>query len=355
MPVLRILLLPFAFLYKLITDFRNHLYDIGSKKSIEFNAFIIGVGNLTVGGTGKTPFVELLVRELKHRFRLAVLSRGYKRKTHGFKLADEFDDSNTLGDEPFQYFTKFRNEVKVAVGEDRALAISELLFQDEKTEIIILDDAYQHRRVKPQINILLNDYNRPFYNDFVLPSGLLRESRKHAARADLVIVTKCPVELEDIEMQEINQQIDRYTQNNTPIFFASIKYLSPKQFYGKGKFSKNVFLFSGIANAKPLSEYVDKNYNLIGHKEYPDHYSFTKKDLKEIVDIFDSLAGTSKCLLTTEKDMARLMSMKEEAGILMQYPVFYLPIELYFLRNGDFFANYLNETISQSFNNNKFN
>jgi len=355
MPVLRILLLPFAFLYKLITDFRNHLYDIGNRKSMGFDTFIIGVGNLTVGGTGKTPFVELLVRELKHRFRVAILSRGYKRKTHGFKLADEFDDSNTLGDEPFQYFTKFGKEVCVAVGEDRAIAIPELLFHDESTEIIILDDAYQHRRVKPQLNILLNDYNRPFYNDFVLPSGLLRESRRHANRADLVIVTKCPSELEDLEMQAINQLISRYTKNDVPIFFTSIKYLSPRKLYGKEKFSENVFLFSGIANAKPLKDYVDKNYNLLGHKEYPDHYSFSKKDLKEIVDLFDSLAYTSKCLLTTEKDIARLKSMKEEAGFLKEYPVFYLPIELYFLRNGDFFAKYLNETISQRYKNNKVN
>ncbi|MCK5700299.1 MAG: tetraacyldisaccharide 4'-kinase, partial [Cyclobacteriaceae bacterium] len=180
MPIIRILLLPFAFLYKLATDFRNHLFDVGSKKSIEFDRFIISVGNLTVGGTGKTPFVELLIRELKTKYQLAVLSRGYKRKTRGFKLADENDDSKTLGDEPFQYFTKYGKEIRVAVGEKRARAIPEIIFYDEKIEVIILDDAYQHRSVKPHLNILLNDYYRPFYRDYVLPSGLLRESRNHA-------------------------------------------------------------------------------------------------------------------------------------------------------------------------------
>ncbi|MCK5369797.1 MAG: tetraacyldisaccharide 4'-kinase, partial [Cyclobacteriaceae bacterium] len=165
MPILRILLLPFAIVYKLITDIRNHLYNIGYKRSKKFDRFIISVGNLTVGGTGKTPFVELLIREMKNKYQLAVLSRGYKRKTSGFIIAKDTDNSETLGDEPFQYYTKYGKEVVIAVGEKRALAIPEIISHDNEIDIIILDDAYQHRSVTPHLNILLNDYNRPFYDD----------------------------------------------------------------------------------------------------------------------------------------------------------------------------------------------
>lgn len=355
MPILRILLLPFAFLYKLITDFRNHLYDVGNKKSIEFDRYIISVGNLTVGGTGKTPFVELLIRALKDSFNIAVLSRGYKRKTRGFRLAGSEDNAMTLGDEPFQYYTKFGTEVKVAVGEDRAMAIPEIVFSDESTQLIILDDAYQHRSVKPQLNILLSDYNRPFYNDYVLPAGRLRESRKHANRAHAIVITKCPANLDTSEMEKIEQQVQAYTKTGTPIFYTGIKYLEPQRLYGTEDFSENVYLFSGIANATPLVNYVDTNFNLLGHKKYPDHYSFSIGDLQEIMSSFAGLKIKDKCLLTTEKDMVRLLSIKEEAGFLIDYPIFYLPIELYFLRNGDFFADYLKEEISQGMKNIEFN
>ena len=154
--------MPFTFIYKIITDFRNHLYDIGSRKSIEFDRFIISVGNLSVGGTGKTPFVELLIRELADLYHLAVLSRGYRRKTRGFRLAGPEDNARTLGDEPFQYYRKYNKRIKVAVAEERALAIPEIVFNENKIRIVILDDAYQHRSVKPQLNILLTDYNHPF-------------------------------------------------------------------------------------------------------------------------------------------------------------------------------------------------
>lgn len=354
MPILRILLLPFAFLYKLITDFRNHLFDIGNRKSIEFDRFIINVGNLAVGGTGKTPFVELLIRELNGSLNIAVLSRGYKRKTRGFRLANSKDNAMTLGDEPFQYFTKFGSEVKVAVGEDRALAIPEIIFRDEATQLVILDDAYQHRSVKPQLNILLSDYNRPFYNDYVMPAGRLRESRKHANRADAIVITKCPENIDTPEIEKIERHVQAYSKTGTPIFYTGIKHLEPKRLFGSEDFSENVYLFSGIANATPLVNYVDTNFNLLGHKKYPDHYSFSIGDLKEIMSSFAKVKTKNKCLLTTEKDMVRLLSMKEEAGFLMEYPIFYLPIELYFLRNGDFFADYLKEEISQGMKNFEF-
>lgn len=345
MPIIRILLLPFSILYRLITDFRNHLYDIGYYKSIEFDRFIISVGNLTAGGTGKTPFVELLIREMIANYRLAVLSRGYKRKTRGFKLAKETDNSITIGDEPFQYLTKFGKEIIVAVGENRRLAIPKIKFSDEKVEVIILDDAYQHRSVKPNLNILLNDYHRPFYKDNVLPAGLLRESRKHANRADIVVVTKCPEELGKKEMDFIKQQISKYSGNSKPVYFTSIKYLKPQRLYGNENFSEDIVLFTGIANSLPMEDFVEKNYNLLSHRKFPDHYSFTKKDLSDLIKSFEEINSDYKCLLTTEKDMVRLVSTKEAGRLLGNYPVFYLPIELYFLENGDCFANELEKKV----------
>jgi len=313
---------------------------------MEFDRFIISVGNLTVGGTGKTPFVELLIRQMKTKYRLAVLSRGYKRKTRGFKLANENDNSETLGDEPFQYFTKYGKEVLVAVGENRALAIPEIISYDEKTEVIILDDAYQHRKVNPTLNILLNDYYRPFYKDYVLPAGLLREPRNQAKRAEIIVVTKCPEELGKVEMMSINQQIAKYSGRSTPVYFSGIKYLKPQKLFGSQKFSKNVMLFTGISNSAPLEDFIKKNYNLLHHKKFPDHHSFTKKDLSDIIKSFDKFNLEDKCLLTTEKDMVRLISMKEEARSLMVFPIFYLPIELYFLENGDCFADELENKIN---------
>jgi tetraacyldisaccharide 4'-kinase len=339
MPQLKLLLLPFAVVYKAITDFRNHLYNIGSKPSTQFDRLVISVGNLTVGGTGKTPFVELLIRHLMPKYKLAVLSRGYGRKTSGFRLATADDNAKTLGDEPFQYQTRFGKDVTVAVGEDRAMAIPEILFRKDDVELVILDDAYQHRRVRAGLNILLNDFQRPFYKDHVMPAGLLRESRKHADRADVVVVTKCPAELDEPEMRQIQFEIQKYAGTETPVFFSCIRYLEPKSIYGANKMPKHVFLFSGIANHKPIEDYVKKQYQLLDHKKFPDHYSYSNGDLRQLARRFDQIELADKCLLTTEKDMVRLLSMNEQ--FLRAYPVFYLPIELYFLKNEDSFTRLL--------------
>jgi tetraacyldisaccharide 4'-kinase len=213
-----------------------------------------------------------------------------------------------------------------------------MIFHDEKIEVIILDDAYQHRSVKPHLNILLNDYYRPFYQDYVLPSGLLREARNHAKRADIVVVTKCPEELEKQDMDHVEQQIVKYSGQTTPVYFTGIKYLQPQRLFGTQNFSENVLLFTGIANASPLENFVEKHYNLLGHRKYSDHHSFTKEDLTALIKSFEEINFDHKCLLTTEKDMVRLISMEEETRFLKNYPVFYLPIELYFLKNGDCFA-----------------
>ncbi|NJN25972.1 MAG: tetraacyldisaccharide 4'-kinase [Cyclobacteriaceae bacterium] len=349
MPILRILLLPFSCLYALATDLRNRMFDWGIKKTTAFDPFIISVGNITAGGTGKTPFVELLIRLLKDRYTVAVLSRGYRRQTKGFVLADATANAKSIGDEPFQYYSKFGREIAVAVGEKRALAIPRLIAKINKLEVIILDDAFQHRSVARDLDILLSDYHRPFYKDAVLPAGLLRESRRHAKRADVVVVTKCPHELALKEKESIIQQIGKYGGREKPVFFTGVTYLKPQKLYGNQQFSKNVVLFSGIANADQFENYVDKHFNLVTHKRYPDHYSFTQDDIRELIAIFDEVTFDEKCLLTTEKDMVRLLGMKEGDG-LDTYPVFYLPIELYFTENGDFFANYLNSRMEEEIN-----
>jgi tetraacyldisaccharide 4'-kinase len=339
MSVLKLLLSPFSFAYKLVTDLRNHLYDIGYKPSVQFDRYVVSVGNLTVGGTGKTPFVELLIRLLNSRYKMAVLSRGYGRKTRGFRMAGSQDNASTLGDEPFQYYIKYGDRINIAVGEERALAIPEILFQHEDIELIVLDDAFQHRAVRPNLNILLNDFNRPFYKDRVLPAGRLRESRKHARRSDAVIVTKCPPHLGEGAMKAIEEEIRRYAGTDMPIFFTGIEYLEPKMVYGDKPFSKNMFLFTGIANPTPLENYVKDNFYLIGHAKFPDHHSFSDKDIQEMIRQFENIAVKDKCFLTTEKDMVRILSMKQQ--FLTSYSVFYLPIELYFLKNEDSFARYL--------------
>lgn len=201
---------PFSILYKWGMQLRNHLYDIEHKAVFRFDTKVISVGNLSMGGTGKTPFVEYILRYLidkGYSNKVATLSRGYGRKSKGFRIATDEDSPKTIGDEPFQMYQKFKNEAVISVGEDRVLAIPSLLYEHPDNEIIVLDDAFQHRSVKPNFSVLLTDYNTLFYNDYVLPSGTLRESRKGAKRADVVVVTKCPVKLGKAEQEIIKQRI----------------------------------------------------------------------------------------------------------------------------------------------------
>lgn len=227
----KILLYPLSVLYDAVTRFRNHLYNIRYKPRIHFETMVISVGNLAVGGTGKTPMVEYLIQLLKDQYKLATLSRGYGRKTKGFHFLNQEDTAEKVGDEPLQFFKKFGTEVVITVGEERALAIPEILFHHEETEIILLDDAFQHRKVDRDLNILLTAYASPFFADIILPAGRLREARKEAARADMVVVTKCPENLSETEQQHFKTRIKQYTVPEVPIFFSSIKYEVPVPVY----------------------------------------------------------------------------------------------------------------------------
>jgi tetraacyldisaccharide 4'-kinase len=342
MIVLRILLFPFALLWALVTGIRNRLYDLGFKPSVSFDVPVISVGNLAVGGTGKTPLVEHLIRQLAPSFKVATLSRGYGRKTKGFRMALQGDDARTLGDEPFQIFRKFGDQATISVGEDRVLAISMLADDIEDLGVILMDDAYQHRRVRPSFSILLTDYGRPFYKDFLMPAGRLREGRGGARRADIVVVTKCPAELRDDEMMRIEQEIRKYCDK--PVFFAGIHYGAPVPFTGSvAGPAERVVLVSGIANPRPLETYVQGNFEVVRHYNYRDHHVYTPQQAETIARYARSQGAA---MITTEKDAAKL-DREPFTTIFKDIPCFYLPIEPEFIKNGRDFDEVVRNAIQE--------
>lgn len=331
MSVLKLLLWPFAVIYDVVMTARNKLYDLKLKPSVSFEIPVIGVGNLAVGGTGKTPMVEYLIRLLSDQNKLATLSRGYGRNTKGFLLADASATARTLGDEPFQLYSKYGNEVVVAVGEERALAIPQILDQHPEVEVVLLDDAFQHRKVRPGFSVLLSEYRKPFFKDHVLPFGRLREGPEGANRADVIVITKCPHTLSENEMMKMMHEVHVFTQK--PVFFSTIRYGEPVPVFDKTlSLQSAVILLTGIANADPLKDYVEKNFTLVQHVEYPDHHVYTRQDVMKLAE----LAGKQKgqvSILTTEKDRVKLIS-RELSKEAQQLPIFYLPIEMVFIRNG---------------------
>ncbi len=320
MLLLRILLFPFTLLYDLITRVRNHAYNIGSRKSVTFDLPIINVGNLSVGGTGKTPHVEYLIDFLKEDYELATLSRGYKRSTKGFRLADGQSSAVSLGDEPFQFWAKYGPAVHVAVGEDRVQAVPKILFEHEGTDIVILDDAFQHRAISPGYNILLSDYNRPFYSDWILPSGKLRESRKNANRSDVVIITKCPPEMSLKHKQEIAGKVQKYLKKGQPVYFSSIVYGDLTAVFDGNKLTERVIGLAGIANPEPFKNYLDSHFDLVDFMTFPDHHKYSDGDLKQIIS-----KAKGSTIVCTEKDMVKLKSFERE---LQGQNFFYLPIKV---------------------------
>jgi tetraacyldisaccharide 4'-kinase len=344
--MLRILLLPFAVLYNIIAGIRNRLYDIGFKPSIQFEIPVIGVGNLSVGGTGKTPMIEHLVRLLHTNYNVATLSRGYGRKTKGMRIGNSLDDASTLGDEPYQFYRKFNAHITVAVGEDRAYAIPNIIHQFPDTQVVLLDDAYQHRRVRPTMNILLTDYNRPFYSDFLLPAGRLRESRNGAERANVIVVTKCPEEITDDKMMKIEKSVRSYADH--PVFFTKIRYGFPQAFGNAETIGDRVVLVSGIANAKLLEDYVRNNFKMVRHIAYADHHDYTVSELDQLLRLVN--ADSQITILTTEKDMVKIDSPAFKS-ITSKLPLFYLPIEIEFIKNGKDFDEMVLTSIQHVANN----
>ncbi|KAF2326029.1 tetraacyldisaccharide 4'-kinase [Flavobacterium nitrogenifigens] len=322
MNILRKLLFPFAILYGFITSVRNFLFDKGVLKSTSFDLPVIAVGNLSVGGTGKTPQIEYLIRLLSDKYKVATLSRGYKRKSEGFVLADENSNAEILGDEPFQFYQKFPN-VMVAVDANRTNGIQELLSQNEKPEIILLDDAYQHRKVKAGFYILLTSYGDLYADDFMLPTGNLRESRSGAERASIVVVTKCPKILTEEEQAKIRLKLK--LKSSQQVFFTFIDY--DMVIYGKNEKiavgeikSESKLLLAGIAKPKPFFDYL-KNEN-DECLTFPDHHHFSDNDL----DVIRNKANGRK-IITTEKDYVRL----KDSELVDQ--LYYLPIKSSFINH----------------------
>lgn len=326
--MLRLLLFPFSIIYDLITRIRNHLYNIGHKPSFRFDVPIISVGNLNIGGSGKTPMTEYLVRLLSPDHKLATLSRGYGRRSKGFRIANDKDNATTIGDEPYQMFRKFRDDISVAVGEDRAFAIPNILQEHEDVEAILLDDAFQHRSVTPHLSILLTEYSHPFTRDYVLPAGNLRESRKGASRADIVVVTKCPAERTDMEI--LTASIRHYA-GNKPVFFSTLKYGNLIPFGNLSAPTGKVILVTGIARPELLVRYMKTQFEILKHVQFGDHHHFTESEVNDIH--YEALQMSDITIITTEKDMVRLRSFKTVA----EHPWFYIPVEMEFLKNGSEF------------------
>lgn len=337
-----ILLYPITLIYTIITAFRNHLFNIEYSRSFNYDIMTINVGNLSVGGTGKTPMVEYLIQLLRNKYALATLSRGYKRKSKGFLLASETSTVNDLGDEPFQFQLKYGNEVTVAVGENRSLAIPRILMEHPETQAILMDDAYQHRTVTPDFNILLTQFSQPFYEDFVLPSGYLRETRSGAKRADVVVVTKCPSDMSNTSKEDVLEKTRKYTNKDAPVYFSSIKYGIPISYSNEQKFTGKVILFAGVANVKPITEYVATSFSLVEGISFSDHYDYKSTDIERLVNL---AKAHNAQLLTTEKDMAKIRSNKLFNKVA-DVGLFYLPISVQFLfGEGDSFDAKVKEAI----------
>ena len=333
--ILVTLLTPASWLYGAVVGIRNWMFEQKILKTEEYDIPVIGVGNLTVGGTGKTPHVEYIVSQLSLDYKVAVLSRGYKRKTKGFVLANSKSTPSSIGDEPYQIYQKFHNNVIVAACESRKKGIDELLKLFPDLGVIVLDDSFQHRWVKPKISILLTDYSRPFYKDKLLPLGRLRESPRQVNRADMVIVTKCPPDLQPIKFRLTSKDLDLMAFQK--LFFSRYDYgqLRPV-FIDDAPYSitlpeltsnDSVMLLTGIANPRYIVKYFRSFPFKVKVDHYPDHHDFTKRDIHDIAGKFKSMPGQRKIIVTTEKDAVRLMHNPYFPKDLKPF-TFFLPVNV---------------------------
>lgn len=325
MKSIRWALLPFAFLYGVVTGIRNWLFNIGWKKSYVIPGKSIVVGNLSVGGTGKSPFVAYLIEHfLKEEFPVATLSRGYGRKTKGLITADHNASAESIGDEPLQYFNRYSDRISVHVAEERKVGVDYIRNAQSDDTVILLDDAFQHRKVKAGLNILITEYKRPYSSDYLLPVGRLRESRSGANRADIIIVSKCPENTTNQEKEKLRKELAK--NPDQPVFFSSIQYRDLVSIAGEQPDQcTDVLLVTGIGNPTPLLEHLKSYYNVI-HLKFPDHHAFTSVDIDNIHQKFNTFASRDKIIVTTEKDYMRLQQF--DAVVNSSAPWFYQPIDI---------------------------
>lgn len=329
--LLKILLFPFSLVYGFFSMVFNAFYDYKFLDSTSFNIPVINVGNLTVGGSGKTPHTEYLIRLLKPYLNVAVLSRGYKRKTKGFKAVSLRDNVHTVGDEPLLYKRKY-NDTGVYVDVSRSEGIPHILMKNPDTQVILLDDAYQHRAVKPGLNILLTQYDNPFSQDFFLPSGRLREWRSAYKRADVIIVSKCPPQLSDEERFKMIKKIQPLPHQK--VFFSYYRYLQPYYIYNAAYTVElnpeiQVLMVSAIASSAYLMQYLNSKSEYLDTLEYVDHHIFTAHELSQIKRQYDQLPGEKKIILTTEKDATRL-DIHRKFILENKLPIYVLPVDVDF-------------------------
>ncbi|MEJ2112611.1 MAG: tetraacyldisaccharide 4'-kinase [Flavobacteriaceae bacterium] len=324
MKLLRNISFPFVPVYYLVTWTRNKMYDLGIKTSKSYTIPVVCVGNLSVGGTGKTPMIEYLIRLLKDKHKVATLSRGYKRKTSGFQMANKDSWAESIGDEPFQFYNKFKNEIIVAVDSNRQNGIEKIQSFDDSVSVILLDDAFQHRKVKAGLNILLTTSDFLYVDDFLLPTGNLREPKSGARRADIIVVTKCPKTLSNEEKINIVKKLK--PNSNQKVFFSSIQYSN--FIVNKNKkinlHDVNDFtLVTGIANANPLVSFLKSENRKFEHLSFKDHHEFSERDISQF--------SNEELILTTEKDFMRLQN-----NVVLNEKLFYLPIEVKIYNSTEF-------------------
>ncbi len=332
--LVKILLSPFSLLYGIGISLRDFLYRMELLKGVAFSIPVISVGNLSIGGAGKTPHIEYLIRLLKDHIYVATLSRGYRRKTKGFLLVDRKNTAEQVGDEPLQFKRKFP-DILVAIGESRTFAIPQILSFQEKTQVILLDDAFQHRSISPELNILLTEYSYPFTKDYLLPSGRLREWRSAYKRANFIIVSKCPPQIDVEDRNRLIKEIKPLSRQK--IYFSYYQYATP-YFILNSKFNVeltlewDVLLICAIARTDYLVEHLERQVNTVQVLEYEDHHYFTPFDLSNLKTKFDQIDSKRKIIITTEKDAMRL-ELHKAFIVEKQLPIFAIPVKVAFHGN----------------------
>ncbi len=340
-PLTRLILAPFALLYGMGVSVRNFLYRTELLRSFRFDIPIICVGNLTVGGSGKTPHTEYLVRLLREYIRVATLSRGYGRKTRGFRIVHANDTAANAGDEPMQFKRKFPG-IMVAVAEERTMAIPQMLMIDPDLQAIILDDGFQHRSMKAGMNILLTEYEFPFMTDYLVPSGRLREWSSAYKRANTLVVSKCPQDLTEAQRDEFLKKMQPYSYQN--VYFSAYEYFTPYHIYQLDleinlDGTQDVLLVCGIARPQYLEAYLRPRVRSLTMISFRDHHLFEKTDIGRIRSKFEEINSDNKIIITTEKDTLRL-DMHKPYLLQHDLPIYALPIEVKFLfDDGEKFGN----------------
>lgn len=329
--LVKILLAPFSLLYGLGMSLRDFFYRKGLLKAIEFNVPVISVGNLSVGGAGKTPHIEYLIYTLREYINIATLSRGYRRKSRGYLEVQRQMTAEQVGDEPLQYKRKFP-EIMVTVSESRSFGIPQIISERPDTQLILLDDAFQHRSVKPGLNVLLTEYSRPFTRDYLLPSGRLREWRSAYERADVIIVSKCPQQMSEQQRDAMIAEIQPLPHQQ--IYFSYYRYHQPYYIFN-GRYRADlqpdweVLLISAIAHTEYLTSYLTEKVSQVRSLEYADHHYFTKSDMGALKRSFAELTGQKNIILTTEKDAVR-MEAHRQFLVEERLPIFALPVQVQF-------------------------